>query len=224
METLSQAYTHALLPVADDVVLDEGLRDVVDHERLVREHLHELLCHGEVLRVDEDVVGEVVLLQKANATQKVLAEEKGVVRFVLYLPYYLTVETAQCDGYPSAWRSSRRRRATVKVRDDAYSLIDVLRAKIHPSHDALDYVRVLLSQVQKELCFFLRLASLHSYRSVHSVATDAGFQLRGKKVSSQRLHVLVQPGKGLGVVASSTVLPPVHRSKSADARRCEGST
>ena len=90
--------------------------------------------------------------------------------------------------------------ATVTVRDDAYSFVDILRAEIHPTNDALDHLRVLVSQIQKELCFFFRLASLHSDGPVHSIATDATFQLRRKEVSTQRFHVLVQPGKGLGVL------------------------
>lgn len=67
-------YANALLPLSDDVVLNEGFRDVVDDKRLVRELRYEFLGHLQVLRVDEDIVGQVVLLQKANATKEVLAQ------------------------------------------------------------------------------------------------------------------------------------------------------
>ena len=67
-------YANALLPLSDDVVLNEGFRDVVDDKRLVWELRYEFLGHLQVLRVDEDIVGQVVLLQKANATKEVLAQ------------------------------------------------------------------------------------------------------------------------------------------------------
>ena len=56
------------------MVLNEGFCDVVDNKRLVRELRYEFLGHLQVLRVDEDIVGQVVLLQKANATKEVLAQ------------------------------------------------------------------------------------------------------------------------------------------------------
>ena len=166
-------YANALLPIPDDVVLDKRLRNVVDHEQLVREHLHELLRHCEVFRVDEDVVGEIVLFQKMDSTQKVLAKKESVVWFILNLSCYYNAESARYDEHPSVWGSARRTQATVGVRDDAYALVDILRTKIHPSNNPLDYVRVLFRQIQKELCLFFRLASLHSHSSVHPVTTDA---------------------------------------------------
>ena len=217
-------YANTLLPIPNDVVLDKRLRNVVDHERLVGEHLHKLLRHCEVLRVDEDVVGEIVLLQKTDSTQKVLAKEEGVVRFILNLSCYYNTEAVRCDGHPSAGGSVRRTQATVRVRDDVYALVDILRTKIHPSDNALDYVRILFRQIQKELCFFFRLASLYRHSPIHPVATDATFQLRRKEVSAQRLHVLVQPGKGLRVTTLPVILPRVRKSKSVGARRYEGLT
>lgn len=44
------------------MVLDEGLGDVVNHERLIWEQLYELFGHSQVLRIDQDIVSEIVFL------------------------------------------------------------------------------------------------------------------------------------------------------------------
>lgn len=82
-ETDSHAYS--LLPLTNDMVLDKGLCDVVDHEGLVGELLHELLRHLEMLGVDEDVVREVVLLKQLDSPQERGTQEEFVVGLVLNL-------------------------------------------------------------------------------------------------------------------------------------------
>ena len=61
-QVIQLRHSHALLPFSHDMVLDEGLGDVVNHERLIWEQLYELFGHSQVLRIDQDIVSEIVFL------------------------------------------------------------------------------------------------------------------------------------------------------------------
>ena len=60
-----------------------GLGKVINYEALARELLHELDSYGQMLAIDQEVVGKVKLLQNRNSSQEVRPQQESVVRFAL---------------------------------------------------------------------------------------------------------------------------------------------
>ena len=78
-------YTNVGFPLSDNVVLDEGFGDVINHKGLLGEQFDELLRNLQMLRVHQDVVCEIVLLQQSDAIQKGLAKQELIIGFILNL-------------------------------------------------------------------------------------------------------------------------------------------
>lgn len=176
-------YANALLPLSDNVVLNEGFRDVVDDKRLVRELRYEFLGHLQVLRVDEDIVGQVILLQKANTTKEVLAQQKLIVRFILDLSFEKEDIDLRYGELPQASLVSSTAQAIWNTWNKVtYFFLNIISAEIHPSHNTTDHFRILLSKPQQKVCLLFGLASLNGYRSIHSVSFEMVLQFWRQEV------------------------------------------
>lgn len=217
--SVSRYYANPILPLSHDVVLNEGLCDVVDDEGLFREERDELGRCLQLLGVDEDIVGQIVLLEERNTAEKVRAEKELVIRLILHLG--LRIQRKPHDVAHAHELLVLRPKGQLQVREEkeSHSVLHVLGTQIHPSHDTHNHILVLFSEVQEELCFFFALSCLHGNRPVHSVAAQKGAQVGGEEIPPKRLHVLIQPRKRLMITLTEGNVPRAHSSKSAGVRR-----
>src|SRR5438876_745535 len=65
----SGQFTELLAPRREDGVFDERLGDMVEHKRLVRESVHQFDRGRQLFRINQDVIGQLEVLQFANAAQ-----------------------------------------------------------------------------------------------------------------------------------------------------------
>ena len=117
-----------------------GLGDVVEHEGLVRKLGDEFDGDGQVLRKQQQVVGQTELPQLRDAATEFRQQHEVVIRFVVD-------DVADADEL-------RVLRVFLQL------LAEFRRAQVHPAHDALDEV-VLVGQFQQPLRLFDHLARLH---------------------------------------------------------------
>ena len=99
-------------------------------------------------RIDEDVVGKVVVSETAYSSQEIFAHHESVFGFGLQD----VAKVAQLG----------------KTREMLQTLLDVLGEKIYPSHDSRD-LRMLFGEVQQKESLLFRLIRLHGNTPIYAI-------------------------------------------------------
>ena len=121
---------------------------MVDHKSLLRKLCGQFDCSGQLLRIDQDVIGELESLERCNSCKKVLPQHVSIIGFRL-------------DNMPEAAQ-------LLELREVFQTLRQFRRTKVDPTHHTLDLTESA-RQLKQEERFLLGLTGLHGYRSVDSV-------------------------------------------------------
>ena len=115
-------------PWFQEPLSDERFGDVVENEGLVWEARHEFQSGGQLLRIDEDVVGEPKLAESSDALEHRWADEEPLVGLVL------------CDMADSDKPRMRRQRSE--------AFFQPIRLKVYPADDSF-HARVGIRQSEQ---------------------------------------------------------------------------
>src|SRR5262249_17952242 len=156
----------------DLAVADEWFGEMVDHETLIGEALHQFERGRQLARIDKDVVGEIEFLEHRYSAQKILANQETIVGFGLSD----MAEAAQL----------------FESREILKTLRKVTGAKINPSDHTGNFV-VIFGQVQKKFGFLLGLVGLNGNGCIDILRLTLRAEVRGKKVAFQDRHFVRDP-------------------------------
>src|SRR5947207_1280361 len=77
-------FTNLLLPWREDPGSHAGLGKMIEDETLIRKTSHQLNRRWELFRENENVIGEIELLQLGDAAQKLRREHEFITWFILH--------------------------------------------------------------------------------------------------------------------------------------------
>ena len=135
---------------------------MVENEGLVWEARHEFQSGGQLLRIDEDVVGEPKLAESSDALEHRWADEEPLVGLVL------------CDMADSDKPRMRRQRSE--------AFFQPIRLKVYPADDSF-HARVGIRQTEQPPRFGQRLTGLDGDGSVEAEGAVQSFQVGGQPIA-----------------------------------------
>lgn len=138
---------------------DPRLREVVDHERLLRQEPHQFDGGGQLLHMEQQVVGEAVRVELPDAAQEGLPEHEPRVGLVLH-------------HMPHA-DERRVRRQCVEV------VADAVAPQVHPADHAL-HERMGGGQVEQPAALRDALPGLHGDGAVDPLGGHQGARSAGR--------------------------------------------
>ena len=152
---------------------------MVEHEGLVRKLSDELDGDGQVLRKEQQVVGQIELPQLRDASTKLWPQHEAVIRFIVN-------DVADAD---ELWVPGVFLQLSPQVG----------RAQVHPAHDALDQ-GVLVRKFQQPLGLFDHLACLHGDGAVELDRLEQRLEFIRQVIASQDGHGIGHPDLVGGIV------------------------
>src|SRR5450759_2491388 len=124
-----------------------------------------------MLGVNQNVVGEVELFQRGNASKEFWLQQEAV-RFALY-------DVANPDQLGISRKGCQLR-------------LDLRRQQVDPADDTQNERRIP-GQIEEPLRLFQRLPCLNCNASLKPIAIQLGLQIAGKEIATQRCHRIVNP-------------------------------
>jgi hypothetical protein len=163
--------------------MNVGLRNVIEHERLIRQSLSEDDRGRKLARVDQDVVGEPEFGKLGDAANEIFASQKSVVRLGL----------RNVTKSAKFWKSRKVLEAFAKIG----------REKIDPADHTFDEL-VSRCEIEQEFRFVLGLIGLHCDGSVDLIRGYFRREIGRSEIALQHGHAIVDPG-----IARRIVVPEV---------------
>ena len=159
-------------PAVDLFCLDLRLAQMIKHKRLFRHETRQFDSGRQLVGKDEQVVGEAKLVQRPEAANKVVTQQKPRIGLVLNnMPYP--------DEFWGGGKSCQ-------------VLGDCGTPQVDPADDALDE-RIGRSKLEQPVIFCERLASLHGDRASNPERPGHCLEIGREIIPSQPLHARADP-------------------------------
>ena len=174
---------------------DPWLSQVVEHERLLGQARHQLHRRRQLLRIEQQVVGEATRVQLLESADELFAQEKPRIGLVLHdMPhtheFFPRHELSQLTLY-------------------------VDTPQIDPADNAADQ-RMLLCQFKQPAGLLERLSGLHGDRAADTSSRSRGLEVHRQIVAGQPLHAGPDPRIVRRRIAPEVLVGvDVHREKGA---------
>ena len=158
---------------------------MIQDEALLGELSDDLQGGAQMLREEEQIVGEAEVLQVAQAAEEMGAEHEGIVRLVLH-----DVSHPDEGAVPGEF---------------GQILFDLIGLEIHPAHHPED-AGILRGQLEEPAGFLDRLAGLDGDRTRERSMGPFLIEIRGQEIPAEALHGVAYPGVFPGAVAPEVLM------------------